>query len=285
MAVKKGLGRGMKALLEEEPGAEGSEELVDLTKIEPRPDQPRQLFDEDSLRDLSHSIRMHGLLQPITVRPLADGYYQIVAGERRWRAARMAGLERVPVRVVQADDKKSQELSLVENLQRIDLNPMEEARGYQTLIDTFGMTQELVSESVGRSRSAVANALRLLGLFPSVMELVESGALSAGHARALLPLNQEVTQLAAARRVVNKGLSVRQTEAMVSSLRNFKKEDNTEADNGVDYAQVMSTRLGQALGRRVNIVDGQRRGRVVIEYYGADDREALLSALLGLGGK
>ena len=285
MAVKKGLGRGMKALLEEEPGAEGDEVLVDLTKIEPRPDQPRQMFDEDGLRDLSHSIRMHGLLQPITVRPLADGYYQIVAGERRWRAARMAGLERVPVRIVQADDKKSQELSLVENLQRIDLNPMEEARGYQTLIDTFGMTQELVSESVGRSRSSVANALRLLGLYPSVMELVESGALSAGHARALLPLDQEVTQLAAARRVVNKGLSVRQTEAMVSSLRNFKREEDSEADNGVNYAQVMSTRLGQALGRRVNIVDGQRRGRVVIEYYGADDREALLAALLGLGGK
>jgi len=280
MSAKKGLGTGLGALFGEETPSVPTDTLP-ISRVEPRSGQPRTNFDEAALGELSESIAQHGVLQPITVRRLDSGYYQIIAGERRWRAARMAGLSEIPARVIEADDRLAQELALVENLQREDLNPMEEARGYRALMDDFGLTQEAVAESVGKSRPAIANALRLLNLQPEVISMLESGQLSSGHARALLPLEKGEQQLAAARLVLDKGLSVRQTEVLVASLLK-KKKPAAKKKEGIDYAAVMSAQLGQALGRKVNIVDGRKKGRIELEYYGADDREALLQALMTL---
>ena len=281
MAKKKnyGLGTGLDALFGDETPVTAPETLP-ISKVEPRSGQPRTQFDEPALQELAESIGRHGLLQPITVRRLDSGYYQIIAGERRWRAARRAGLAEVPVRVVEADDRKTQELALVENLQREDLNPMEEARGYKALMEDYGLTQEAVSQSVGKSRPAVANALRLLSLQKPIAEMVEKGTITTGHARALLPIEDAALQLEAARQVAEKGLSVRQAEALAASL--LKGPKRAKAEPAVDYAAHMSAQLGQALGRKVHIVDGRKKGHIELEYYGADDREALLAALFKL---
>ncbi len=281
MAKKKnyGLGTGLDALFGDETPVTAPETLP-ISKVEPRAGQPRTQFDEPALQELAESIGRHGLLQPITVRRLDSGYYQIIAGERRWRAARLAGLTEVPVRIVEADDRNAQELALVENLQREDLNPMEEARGYRALMEDYGLTQEAVSQSVGKSRPAVANALRLLGLQKPIADMVENGTITTGHARALLPIEDAALQLEAARQVAEKGLSVRQTEALAASL--LKGPKKAKAAPEVDYAAHMSAQLEQALGRRVHIVDGRKKGRIELEYYGADDREALLAALFKL---
>jgi len=280
MAKSKGLGSGLGALFGDEPQITPAD-MLPISRVEPRSGQPRTVFDEPALQELAESIAQHGVLQPITVRALDSGYYQIIAGERRWRASRLAGLTEIPARVIEADDRKAQELALVENLQREDLNPLEEARGYRALMEDFGMTQEAVAQSVGKSRPSVANALRLLALQPEVAEMLAAGALSTGHARALLSIPNKSQQLEAAKLIVEKGYSVRQTETLVASiLREPKKK--VEKPAGVDYAAVMSAQLGQALGRKVNIVDGRKRGRIELEYYGADDREALLSALMEL---
>ena len=282
MAKKKehGLGMGLGALFQDEPELTPSDTLP-ISRVEPRAGQPRTAFDEPALQELADSIARHGLLQPITVRKLDSGYYQIVAGERRWRAARLAGLTEVPVRIIEADDRKTQELALVENLQRADLNPMEEARGYQTLMADYGLTQEAVSQSVGRSRPAVANALRLLTLPDDIAAMVERGDLTAGHARALVPIEDRALQLEAAEQVAEKGLSVRQTEALAASLLKGPKK-KPEKPAGVDYAAEAGAELEKVLGRKVRIVDGRKRGRIELEYYGADDREALLQALFTL---
>ncbi|MCD7846007.1 MAG: ParB/RepB/Spo0J family partition protein [Oscillospiraceae bacterium] len=281
MATKKGLGTGLGALFGED-SPPSSEDTLPISRVEPRSGQPRTNFDEPSLQELADSIGQHGLLQPITVRRLDGGYYQIIAGERRWRAARMAGLTEIPVRIIEADDQKVQELALVENLQREDLNPLEEARGYRALMDDFGLTQEQVSQQVGKSRPTVANALRLLSLPKELMELVEKDQLTTGHARALLPIGNREVQLEAARQVMEKGLSVRQTEALAAALMKEPKEPTVKKTQEVDYAAHVSSQLGQALGRKVNIVDGRKKGRIELEYYGADDREALLAALFTL---
>ncbi len=281
MALKKGLGTGLGALFGED--AEVSvEDKIPISRVEPRTGQPRTVFDEEALQELSESIAQHGLLQPITVRKLDSGYYQIIAGERRWRASRMAGLTEVPVRIIEADDRKVQELALVENLQREDLNPMEEAKGYRALMNDYGLTQETVAQSVGKSRPAVANALRLLSLPEPIADMLERGDISSGHARALLPIEDKLLQLETAKQIVEKGLSVRQTESLVASLLKAPKKKADKDPNAIDYAAVMSAQLGQALGRKVNIVDGRKRGRIELEYYGADDREALLQALMTL---
>ncbi|MFQ9554557.1 MAG: ParB/RepB/Spo0J family partition protein [Oscillospiraceae bacterium] len=207
---KKGLGMGLGALFGEEypsPQPEREEtapDLLPIEKIEPRADQPRKRFDPEALEMLAESIRTYGLIQPITVRPLDSGFYQIIAGERRWRASRMAGLKEVPVRILTADEQRAMEMALVENLQREDLNPIEEAKGYRALQDVYGMTQDDVAQSVGKSRPAVANATRLLALSEPVLKLVEDGTLSAGHARALLPLGDPEMQLAAAKTVIER---------------------------------------------------------------------------------
>ena len=278
---KKGLGTGLGVLFGEDTYAEQEDELqtLPISKVEPRRDQPRALFDEQALQELAESIAQYGLIQPITVRKLDSGYYQIIAGERRWRAARLAGLQEVPVRVLEADDRRTAELALVENLQREDLNPIEEARGYRALMDEYGMTQEEAAKSVGKSRPAVANAMRLLSLTPEVLELVEKGQLSAGHARALVPVLDPKLQLTAAKEVVDKALSVRQTEQLAARLLRKPKQEQAKQGPIVDYCAEVGERLSRRLGRKVTLVDGKKAGRIVLEFYGADDREALIEAL------
>lgn len=280
---KKGLGMGLDALFGEEPDVPETEETeiseLPIEKIEPRADQPRKHFDEQALLDLSESIEKHGLIQPITVRPLESGYYQIIAGERRWRAARKAGLSSVPVHIITADEQKAMEMALVENLQREDLNPIEEALGYQTLQNEYGLTQDAVAKTVGRSRPAIANAMRLLGLSEPVRELVESGMLSAGHARALLPLEDPEQQLEAANAVIAKDLSVRRTESLAAELLKEKTAVKKEKKPTVDYLGECARELENTLGRRVRMTQGRKGGKIELEYYDADDREALLDAL------
>lgn len=281
MAVrKKGLGTDLAALFGDE--ALSAPQTLPITKVEPRQNQPRTVFDDEALQELADSIALHGVLQPITVRALDSGYYQIIAGERRWRASRLAGLKEVPVRIIQADDREAQELALVENLQREDLSPMEEARGFRLLMEEYGLTQEAVSQSVGKSRPAVANALRLLSLPDQIAALIDSGVLSAGHARALLALESKTLQLTAAQQVVDRGLSVRQTETLVAALMKQKKPQTEKTGDEIDYAAQMCRTLTQRLGRKISIVDGRKKGRIVLEYYGADDREALIAALMTL---
>ncbi|MCR5664889.1 MAG: ParB/RepB/Spo0J family partition protein [Oscillospiraceae bacterium] len=280
---KRGLGTGLDALFGPEPEeAESELQTLPIAKIEPRADQPRERFDEASLQELAESIGRYGLIQPITVRKLDGGYYQIIAGERRWRASRLAGLLEVPARVIEADDRRAAELALVENLQREDLNPIEEAQGYQSLMRDYGLTQEETAQSVGRSRPAVANALRLLSLSEGVRALVESGKLSAGHARALLPLEDEQLQLRAAKTVLEKELSVRKTEQLAAKLRRGEKEAPARDPLAVDYAAEVGEALSRIVGRRVRLIDGRRSGRIEIEYYGAEDREALIELLSSL---
>ena len=281
MASKKpsGLGRGLGALLGDDVlNTESTGSLtLPISQVESCSSQPRKSFDEAALAELADSIRQHGLIQPLTVRKLSSGYYQIIAGERRWRAARLAGLSEVPVIVVEADDRKAAELAMIENLQREDLNPMEEAAGFQSLIENYHMTQEEAAQRVGKSRSAVANALRLLGLTPSVRAMVESGKLSAGHARALLTLDPQ-TQESAAAAVVDGGLSVRQTEALVKRLT-AQEKPKPQPPTGVDYTAEAQRDLSSRLGRGVKIVNGRKKGRIELEYYGLDDLNDLLEAL------
>ena len=281
----KGLGKGLGALFVEPEVPESRQsapQTLPIHKLEPNRDQPRQVFDEVALQELSESISRHGLIQPIAVRPLEGGYYQIIAGERRWRASRLAGLTEVPVNILAADDKKAAELALIENLQREDLNPIEEARGYQSLITTYGLSQEEAANSVGKSRPAVTNALRLLKLSKSILSLVEEGSLSAGHARALIPLENEKLQKEAAAKIMESGLSVRQTEALVKRLMAPKKEPEAKDILQVDYYRECEESLSKALGRKVTISHGKNKGKFQIEYYGQDDLQALIEALESL---
>ena len=283
---KKGLGTGLGALLGGDIVAESGakQATLPIAKVEPKADQPRSHFDEVALRELSDSIVQHGMIQPITVRKLPTGYYQIIAGERRWRAARMAGLTEVPVNIIEADDRLAAELALVENLQRTDLNPVEEARGYQTLIKVYGLTQEEAAQSVGKSRPAVTNAMRLLALPEEVLTMLEAGELSAGHARALLAIEDDAVKIEAAKLIVAKGMSVRQTEALAVSLgRKKEKEDKKPA--GIDYLALAAKQLEDSLGRRVKMTEGKNGGKIEIDYYDADDREALMDALRSIGNR
>ncbi|MBO5316896.1 MAG: ParB/RepB/Spo0J family partition protein [Oscillospiraceae bacterium] len=282
MAVKKGLGKGMGALFDEP--AELSEkkspyQLLPIHKVEPNPDQPRQDFDEVELQALAESIATHGVVQPLTVRQLPSGYYQIIAGERRWRAARLAGLKEIPAVIREADDKTTMELALIENLQRQDLNPVEEALGYRALMEEYGLTQEDTATRVGKSRPAVANALRLLTLPQEVLELLRSNTLSAGHARAVLVLKTEKMQLDAAKKIANLGLSVRQAELL---CKNMAKEPVKEppVTLAVDYVAECEKSLSKHLGRGVKIVNGKRKGRFELEFYGQEDLQILLDALM-----
>ena len=282
MASKRpsGLGKGLGALLGDDVmKTESSGSLsLPISQVESYSGQPRKHFDEESLQELADSITEHGIIQPLTVRKLSSGYYQIIAGERRWRAARLAGLQEVPVIVIEADDRKAMELAMIENLQREDLNPMEEAAGFQSLIETYHMTQEEAAQRVGKSRSAVTNALRLLGLSPSVRKLVEENNLTAGHARALVPLSPSL-QESAANAIIAGGLSVRQTEALVKRLSAEKKESKKPRSDEVDYLAEAQNELKAKLCRGVKIVSGRKKGRIELEYYGLDDLNDLLDAL------
>lgn len=287
MATQKGLGRGMGALLGDDFIREAPNnspyQVLPIYKVEPNPGQPRQDFDEEELQALADSISAHGIIQPLTVRQLSGDYYQIVAGERRWRAARLAGLSEVPAVIIDADDKKTMELALIENLQRQDLNPVEEALGYRTLMESYGLTQENTAEQVGKSRSAVANALRLLALHPEVLELVRTGALSAGHARAVLTLKDEKTQLTAAQKIVNLSLSVRQAEALCKNMAKKPAMTQQTITLAVDYVAECEKTLSKHLNRGVKIVNGKRKGRFELEFYGPEDLQVLLDALMKLG--
>ena len=286
MASKKGLGQGVDALfggtlLEEPPVQNSPYQLLPLHKVEPNPEQPRQDFDPEELQALADSIATHGIVQPLTVREVSGGYYQIIAGERRWRAARLAGLTEVPAVIIEADDKKTMELALIENLQRQDLNPVEEALGYRTLMEQYGMTQEETASRVGKSRPAVANALRLLALPLPVLEMIRSGALSAGHARAVLSLKDQKMQLEAARKISNLGLSVRQAELL---CKNMCKDPAPKQETFfvVDYVKECEKNLSKHLGRGVKIVNGKKKGRFELEFYGQEDLQVLLDALMKL---
>lgn len=285
-AKQRGLGRGLGALIgdfPEEP-ENGAVTKLPLQKVEPNPDQPRRTFDEEELQALADSIAAHGILQPLAVRASGDGFYQIIAGERRWRAARMAGLSEVPVVVLEADDRTVMELALVENLQRQDLNPMEEAEGYQRLMKEYGLTQEEAAARVGKSRPAVANALRLLLLPEEVRSLVEDGTISAGHARAILSLPAARLQKAAAQKIVALRLSVRQAEAMCKRmLQEEEKPEPKPAPLTVDYVAECEKSLTRRLDRKVRIVNGKRKGRFELEFYGQEDLQRLYDALLALG--
>ena len=282
MAQPKGLGKGLGALLGDfdEPAAEKSPyQLLPIYKVEPNPGQPRQDFDEEELQALAESISVHGILQPLTVRETGSGYYQIIAGERRWRAARIANLTEVPAVIVEADDRKAMELALIENLQRQDLNPVEEALGYETLIKEYGLTQEEAAAQVGKSRPAVANALRLLGLCPEVLERLRNGELTAGHARAILTLKGDKKQMEAAQKICALGLSVRQAELL---CKNMSREPAPEKEItlAVDYVAECEKSLSKHLGRGVKIVNGKRKGKFELEFYGQDDLQTLLDALM-----
>ena len=284
MASQKGLGKGLGALLgdfADEPQEKSAYQSLPIYKVEPNPDQPRKEFDPEELENLAESIRVHGLIQPLTVREMPTGYYQIIAGERRWRAARLAKLSEVPVVVIDADDRKAMELALIENLQRQDLNPVEEALGYKTLMEDYGLTQEEAAARVGKSRPAVANALRLLGLNPEVLELVRTGSLTAGHARAIAGLKSEKKQLEAAKKVIALSLSVRQTETL---CKNMEKEPAPRKEEvfAVDYVAECEKSLSKHLGRGVKIVNGKRKGRFELEFYGQEDLQKLLDALMKL---
>lgn len=279
----KGLGRGLGALMgdltAEEPASKSPYQLLPLHKVEPNPNQPRQDFDPEQLEALARSIQEHGVVQPLTVRPLPNGYYQIIAGERRWRAARMAELKEIPAVIMEADDKKTTELALIENLQRQDLNPVEEALGYQSLISDYGLTQEEAANRVGKSRPAVTNALRLLQLTPEILEMVRKGSLSAGHARAVLSLKSPQKQQQAAQKIVALGLSVRQAELL---CKNMEREPAPQkpVSLAVDYVAECEKNLSRHLGRGVKIVNGKRKGRFELEFYGQEDLQKLLDALM-----
>ena len=283
--MAKGLGKGLGALMGdftvETPTEKSPYQLLPIHKVEPNPGQPRQDFDPEELQALADSIATHGVVQPLTVRELSSGYYQIIAGERRWRAARIAELREIPAVIVEADDRKVMELALIENLQRQDLNPVEEALGYQTLMADYGLTQEDAAKQVGKSRPAVANALRLLNLPEKVLEMVRKGELSAGHARAVLSLKTQKMQEQAAQKIAALGLSVRQAELL---CKNMNKEPAPEAEPtlAVDYVAECEKSLSKHLGRGVKIVNGKRKGRFELEFYGQDDLQVLLDALMKL---
>ena len=267
---------------DELPAGKSSYQQLPIHKVEPNPGQPRRDFDEEELQSLADSIAAHGVVQPLTVRELSSGYYQIIAGERRWRAARLAGLTEIPAVIIEADDKKTMELALIENLQRQDLNPVEEAMGYHTLMADFGLTQEETAAQVGKSRPAVANALRLLSLPPEILLMVRKGALSPGHARAVLSIKSEKLQAEAARKIANLGLSVRQAELL---CKNMAKEPTVKQESitlAVDYVAECEKNLSKQLGRGVKIINGKRKGRFELEFYGQEDLQVLLDALMKL---
>ncbi len=278
---KKGLGRGLNTYFGDVNAGQEQVTSLPLQKVEPNPSQPRKTFDPEELEVLAESIRQHGIIQPLTVRKGEGGYYQIIAGERRWRAARLANLRTVPVVVLEVDDREAMELALIENLQRQDLNPMEEAMGYRQLMEEYDMTQEQVAERVGKSRPAVANSLRLLALPSSIARLVTEGALTAGHARALMVLDTAKQQEKAAQKITALRLSVRQAEELCKSMAKAEEQKPKKKKDPlqVDYVAECEKELTKALGRKVRIVRGKQKGRFELEYYGEEDLQRLYDGL------
>ncbi len=288
MAKEKGTGRGIDAIfldnfdIDDNKGDKITK--LRLSEIEPDPTQPRSIFDHKPLEELAESIANHGLLQPITVREGKNGYYRIIAGERRWRASKMAGLSEVPVIIIEADDRKAAELSLIENLQREDLNPIEEAKAYQALIDEYDLTQKEVSSIIGKKRETVTNALRLLDLPEEVAELVKQNELTAGHAKVLLGINDKELIPIAAQKVIEKQLSVRATEALRDSLnKKSENRDENEKNDGVtvDYIADLEKRIAGQIGRHIKIKSTGKRKKIEIEYTDNNDLENIVKKLCG----
>ncbi len=282
--MKKGLGKGLGALMNTDEAIDVTQEqtiTLKISQIEPNKEQPRTEFDPEKLETLSDSIKKYGVLQPIVVKMLDNGFYKIIAGERRWRAAKLAGLKQIPVVIRDFNDRETMEIALVENLQREDLNPFEEARGYKELMDLFSLTQEQVAQKVGKSRSAVANSVRLLSLCDEIKELVLKKELTVGHVRALLATDNEGVQLMAARKIVADGLNVRQTEAYIKVLLTEKKP---KKKNPVDeelrrYLASIEKKLSNSLGTKVKIHNKKNRGKIEIEYYNNEDFERIMNKI------
>ena len=278
MAKKNGLGKGLGALmLENSVDAELSTSTLPINEIIPNKDQPRKTFDEAALEELADSIRQHGVLQPLLVRPLTTGGYQLVAGERRWRASRMAELKEVPVIVKELDDKEAMQIAIIENLQREDLNPIEEAEGLQALIDKCGFTQEEAAASVGKSRPAITNSLRLLRLPKEVREMTQSGEISAGHARALLAFDSDALMLEVAEQIVSKKLTVRDVEKMAK--RPMSKASQKTSKRRDSFYDEVELALSEALGTKVRVNNGRNKGTLEIEFYTIDDLKNIANAI------
>ncbi len=279
MAKKGGLGKGLDAIFHDNARADdGGAVELNINELEPNRGQPRKEFSEEAMRELADSIAQHGVLQPLLVRPLLSGGYQIVAGERRWRASRMAGLATVPALIRELTDSEVMQIALIENLQREDLKPLEEAQGYQALMEEFGFTQDEISKSVGKSRPAVTNALRLLNLPEAVRGMLARGDLSAGHARTLLSFKDEAAMLAAAKRVVAEGLSVRELEKMAKKA-NAEKPEAVRSTRRIRYYDEAELALRDTLNRVVHVGGTKKKGVLAIEFYGEEDLKNLLSDL------
>lgn len=277
--AKGGLGAGLDTLFSDNTSEVQVKKTLRIAEIEPNRDQPRKNFSDEAISALADSIREHGMLQPILVRPISTGGYQIVAGERRWRAARMLALDEVPVTIRELSDAETMQIAIIENLQRENLNPIEEANGYNELIEKFGMTQEKVAKMVGRSRSAIANAVRLLSLPDRVVKMLENGEISAGHGRALLGFENEELLIATALRAVDGGLTVRQVERAAQKsveVKENKASDNKKIDN---YFVEMELSLNERLGRRVKVDYGKNKGALILEFYDKEDLAALADKL------
>lgn len=287
MAKKGGLGKGLDALFVDNETADSGVVTLRLSEIEPNKEQPRKHFDDKALEELADSIREHGVLQPLLVRPLASGSYQLIAGERRWRASRMAGLQEVPVVISEMDDQQAMEAALIENLQREDLNPLEEARGYKTLMDLYGLTQEQAAKRVGKSRPVVANALRLLSLPDNILEMVAKGEVSAGHARALLSVEEPQEQQRAAQLIREGKLSVRDVERLSKKKKGSASSPQGGEEEAVwndSYYTEMELALQAELGRKVKVIPGSKKDTGVIEvpYYNRTELADLAARLAGL---
>ena len=282
------LGKGIASIFAEnyieEVAQSSGVQTLKISEIEPKADQPRKYFDEEALNQLAESIKQHGLIQPIVVRESSGGFYQIVAGERRWRASKLAGLTEVPVIIIEADAMKAAELAIIENIQREDLNPYEEAQAYKSLMDNYSLTQEEVASKVGKSRSAVANTMRLLDLPDEVLTLVASKELSAGHARTILGLKNREDMILLAQRAIEADLSVRVLEEEVKRLNKPKKEEIVEEDEAVpvvDYFRELELRVQSRLGRRVKIDGKGRKKTITLSYEDNEDLDEILALLCG----
>ena len=277
MKKQRGLGKGLDLIFAENSSETGSETVtIPINDIEPNRDQPRREFDEQALQELADSIAAHGILQPLLLRPFPDGGYQIVAGERRWRAARMAGLREIPAVIT---EQEVMELALIENLQREDLSPLEEAMGYQALMEQYGFTQEDVARSVGKSRPVIANALRLLNLPEEVRDMLSEGLISAGHARTLLSFPDEDSMIDAAKQVVLRDLTVRDLERMARAAAQAEKEAAKQPVRRAPYYDEVQLALKDYLGRKVKVDSKGKKGTLQIEFYGEDDLAALMEKL------
>ena len=278
---KGGLGAGLDSLFSDNSSAIQVKSTLRTSEIEPNRDQPRKYFSDEAITALAESIREHGILQPILVRPLPGGSYQIVAGERRWRAARMLGLSEVPVNIKEISDLETMQIAIIENLQRENLNPVEEARGYDELIGKYGMTQDRVAKMVGKSRSAIANTVRLLALPDRVLKMLECGDISAGHAKALLGFDDEEMMIAIANRAADGGMTVRQVEKLAQKSAESEELADKNADKKIDnYFTEMEISINERLGRKVKVDYGKNKGVLVLEFYDKDDLRSIAEKLV-----